>query len=137
MHRPAWLVNAATSAASVLTLMVCLGFGPAVTLFSAAGVRLLVNEAVLLILLLVFLPAGGVSLHLSRQRHGNAGPLMLHIVAAVLAFFFTFAIRISPLAWLGVAGIVFASFWDWYSARCSVRAQPPIEHKRTPPPSSS
>lgn len=100
-------------AGSVFSLLCCLGFGPLIALLSAIGAGFLVNDAILVPLLVVFLVVGGIGFGVTYRRHRRKGPLLAHISGAVVVFLFTFVLFAAPLVWLGIAGLFFASFWDF------------------------
>ena len=100
-------------AGSLFALLCYLGFGPLIALLSAIGAGFLVNDAVLAPLLVVFLVIGGIGLGVTYRRHRRIGPVVIHIAGAVAVFFFTFVLFVTPLVWLGVAGLIAASLWDF------------------------
>lgn len=100
-------------AGSLFTLLCCLGFGPLIALLSAIGAGFLVNDMVLAPLLVVFLVIGGIGIGVTYRRHRRIGPLLVHIAGAVAVFVFTFVLLFAPLVWLGLAGLIAASFWDF------------------------
>jgi mercuric ion transport protein len=104
-------------AGSVFSLLCCLGFGPLIALLSAIGAGFLVNDAVLAPLLVVFLVIVGIGLCVTYRRHKRIGPLLAHTSGAVAVFVFTFIRSVTPLVWLGVAGLIAASLWDFVLGR--------------------
>lgn len=104
-------------AGSLFTLLCCLGFGPLIALLSAIGAGFLVNDAVLAPLLVAFLVIGGIGIGVTYRRHRRIGPLLVHIAGAVAVFMFTFVLFVTPLVWLGVAGLLAASLWDFALGR--------------------
>lgn len=104
-------------AGSLFTLLCCLGFGPLIALLSAIGAGFLANDVILAPLLVVFLVIGGIGLGVTYRRHRHIGPLLIHIAGAIGVFMFTFLLFFSPLVWLGVAGLVSASLWDFALGR--------------------
>lgn len=104
-------------AGSLFTLLCCLGFGPLIALLSAIGAGFLVNDVVLAPLLVVFLVIGGIGIGVTYRRHRLIGPLVVHIAGAVAVFMFTFVLFVTPLVWLGVAGLIAASLWDFALGR--------------------
>ncbi len=102
---------------SVFALLCCLGFGPLIALLSAIGAGFLVHDAVLAPLLVVFLVIGGFGIGVAYRRQRRVGPLLLHIAGAIAVFIFTFVRLVTPLVWLGVAGLIAASLWDFALGR--------------------
>lgn len=104
-------------AGSLFSLLCCLGFGPLIAVLSAIGAGFLINDAVLAPLLILFLVIGGVGLGLTYRRHRRFGPLTVHLSSAVAVVVFTFILFVSPLVWLGIAGLLAASVWDFVLAK--------------------
>jgi mercuric ion transport protein len=100
-------------AGSLFALMCCLGFGPLIALLSAIGAGFLVHDAVLAPLLVVFLVIGGIGVGITYRRHQKAGPLLINFMSSIAIFIFTFVVFFAPLIWLGIAGLVTASVWDF------------------------
>jgi hypothetical protein len=100
-------------AGSSLALLCCLGFGPLIALLSAIGAGFLVTDTVLAPLLLVSLMTGGLGLYFAYRRHRSTGPLLVHILSAATVLVFIFVSFGGALVWLGVAGLVVASLWDF------------------------
>jgi len=110
-------LNKVGLAGSFFTILCCLGFGSLIALLSAVGAGFLVNDAVLAPLLIVFLAIGGVGLGVTYRRHRRKGPLLVHLASGAAVFGFTFVGFVAPLVWLGIAGIVAASAWDFVIGR--------------------
>jgi predicted membrane metal-binding protein len=102
---------------TLVTLACCLGFGPILAVLSAIGAGFLINDTILAPLLIGFLILGGVGLASSRRRHHRWGPLGIHVGSAVVMLAFTFLAYFQPLIWLGVAGLLTASVWDFVLRR--------------------
>ncbi len=98
---------------SLFALLCCLGFGPLIALLSAIGAGFLVNDSVLAPLLVFFLVIGSVGLRITYRRHRTPWPLLVHLLSAAVVFIFGFLSFFIPLVWLGVAGLVAASAWDF------------------------
>lgn len=108
---------------ALVTLACCLGFGPIIALFTALGVGVLVNDAVLAPLLIVFLAVGLGGLFLSRRGHGRWEPVGLHVASAACVYLFTFVRYRQSVIWAGVAGLLAASVWDLFLRRSFRRAR--------------
>ncbi len=100
-------------AGSLFALLCCLGFGPLIALLSAIGAGFLVKDSVLAPLLIVFLVIGAIGLGVTYRRHRSIGPLLAYVLSAATVFIFTFRSFVGPLVWLGIAGLVAASVWDF------------------------
>lgn len=100
---------------SVVVGACCLGIAPILAALTAMGAGFLINDAILIPLLLVFLDLSIWSLSASRNRHGENGPLYLGIGCSVMAFMGLWIF--APISYLGFAGLMGASVWDFVTAR--------------------
>lgn len=93
----------------------CLGLTPIIAALTAIGAGFLINDAILIPLLLVFLGLSVWSLSSSGKRHGQNGPLYLGIGSSIIAFvgLWLFA----PISYAGFAGLMGASVWDLVMVR--------------------
>ena len=98
---------------SVIATLCCLGFAPLVALLSAIGVGFLVNDAVLLPLLVVFLVLGGIGLWNAARAHGRFQAVWLHSISALVLVLSAFVIYQRLVVWLSLAGIIGASVWSF------------------------
>jgi len=98
---------------SIIATLCCLGFAPLVALLSAIGVGFLVNDAVLLPLLVVFLVLGGIGLWNAARAHGRFQAVWLHSISALVLVLSAFVIYQRLLVWLSLAGIIGASVWSF------------------------
>ncbi len=93
----------------------CLGFAPALALFTSLGAGFLINDLVLLPLFAGMLGFTLWTLHRSRACHGHSGPLILGAVSAVVAFA---ALWIStPVSYAAMAAFFAASIWNLVLSR--------------------
>jgi mercuric ion transport protein len=94
---------------SLFAALCCLGFPALLSILSAVGLGFLINDAILLPLLVVFLALTLYGLYRGYQRHRKPGAVVLGGVstAALLVFLLVFFSR--PLAYLAIAGLVAAS----------------------------
>lgn len=104
-----------SSLGSVVVGACCLGLTPVIATLTAMGAGFLINDAILIPLLVLFLGFSIWSLKVSRQKHGQKGPLYLGIGCSVVAFvgLWVFA----PVSYAGFAGLVGASVWDLVMVR--------------------
>ncbi len=113
---------------SLIATLCCLGFAPLVALLSAIGVGFLVNDAVLLPLLLVFLMVGGLGLWSAARHHGTFKAVWLHGISAVVLVLSIFAFYQPILVWLSMGGLIGASVWSFFIQKAchtsSARRQP-------------
>lgn len=108
---------------SIATTLCCLGLGPLIALLSAVGIGFVVNDAVLLPLLFVFLILGAVGLILSYQRHRKPCSLMLHISGGILIVGFVFVLYYPLLVWIGMAAVIGAPISDFLTRKSRLLAR--------------
>jgi mercuric ion transport protein len=96
-------------AGSVFAALCCLGFPALLSILSAIGLGFLINDAVLLPLLIIFLLVTLVGLALGMREHHCASALLVGIVSAAGVFIFIFLAFNKVLAGVSVAGLVIAS----------------------------
>jgi len=90
----------------------CLGFSALVSLLAAVRLGFLINDAILLPMLVVFLEAYVAGLVLGWRQHRKWPVLALGILAAVANFGFIFIAFVRPSAYAGMALLVAVSIWD-------------------------
>jgi hypothetical protein len=100
----------------------CLGFTPFLAGLSSIGAGFLINDRVLIPLFVLFLGITLWGLRSSRRHHGRSGPVVLGVVASLVAFAALWFLV--PLAYAGLAALVAASAWDIVLLRRSVRTNP-------------
>jgi hypothetical protein len=98
---------------SIFTLLCCLGFGPLIAFLTAIGAGFIIHDAILAPLLIFFLSRGGIGLFFSYRRHHSYGILVVYIIAAIILISVMFVRYSQPLVWVGVAGLLAASVWDF------------------------
>jgi len=94
---------------SIFAALCCLGVPGLLSILGAIGLGFLINDAVLLPLLIVFLLVTLVGLALGMREHHRAWAVLLGIVSAAGAFIFIFVVFNKILAAISVAGLVIAS----------------------------
>jgi len=93
---------------SLFSVLCCLGFPPLLSLLSAIGLGFLINDAILLPLLGIFLVVTLWGLYFGMRRHGQPWALLLGAISTLILFVFLF---VNPIiAYLGVAGLIVAGF---------------------------
>jgi mercuric ion transport protein len=95
---------------SALSGACCLGFAPFLAGLSAIGAGFLINDLMLIPLFVLFLGITLWGLRRSRRRHGRSGPLVLGVMASLIAFAALWFLV--PLAYAGLAALVATSAWD-------------------------
>lgn len=90
----------------------CLGFAPLLGLFGAVGLGFLINDAILLPSLAIFLGVTAFGLWKGYTRHGGLGPAALGSGAAVGLLVFLFLWVLQAVAYLMMGLLVIAAVWN-------------------------
>ena len=94
---------------SVFSALCCLGFPALLSLLTAIGLRFLINDAILLPLLGMFLLITIAGLEMGRRLHHKPGALIFGIISAVALALFIFPFYNGVLAGLSIVGLIIAS----------------------------
>jgi|SRR5579883_2630625 mercuric ion transport protein len=94
---------------ALFAALCCLGFPALLSILSAIGLGFLVNDAILLPLLIVFLLATIAGLWAGMRHHGSRLALVVGSASAAALIGFVFVWFNSVLAGLSIAGLVVAS----------------------------
>ncbi len=94
---------------SIFAALCCLGFPALLSILSAIGLGFLINDAVLLPLLIVFLLVTLLGLALGMREHHRASALLIGIASAAGVFIFIFIAFNKILAAISVTGLVIAT----------------------------
>lgn len=97
---------------AVFASLCCLGFSALLSVLAAIGLGFLINDAILLPMLVVFLGVYVAGLVLGFRQHRKWPVLALGVLAAVANFGFIFIVFVRPIAYVGVALLVAVSIWD-------------------------
>ncbi|MFB6275744.1 MAG: MerC domain-containing protein [Halothece sp.] len=102
---------------SIFSALCCLGFPALLSLLSAIGLGFLINDAVLLPLLGIFLVIALWGLYSGMRRHGQPWALLLAAISSLILFVFLF---INPIiAYFGVVGLIAAGLLNLrFRIRC-------------------
>lgn len=98
------------SIGSIIASICCLGFAPALAALSALGLGFLINDAILIPLLVLFLGLTVWGLLASRHRHGINHPFFLGSTGAIAALVGIFVFM--PVHILGLVALIAAAVWD-------------------------
>ena len=98
------------SLGSIFASVCCLGVAPVLAALSAAGLGFIINDAILIPLLAIFLLIAVWGLKGSRARHGANGPFYLGSVGAVAAF--VGILVFMPVHIIGLVAVIVAAIWD-------------------------
>ena len=103
---------------SIFAALCCLGFPALLSIVSAIGLGFLINDAVLMPLLVVFLLVTLIGLYLGVRHHGSWLAFSVGAISATLTFVTIFVAFNKLLAGVGIAGLIVASILNvWLRAR--------------------
>jgi mercuric ion transport protein len=94
---------------SVFAALCCLGFSALLSILSAIGLGFLINDAILLPLLVVFLAFTLYGLYQGYQKHRRSEAVLLGGASTLALLIFLLVFFNRPLAYLSIAGLVTAS----------------------------
>jgi mercuric ion transport protein len=94
---------------SIFAALCCLGFPALLSILSAIGLGFIINDAVLLPLLVVFLIVTLGGLYLGVRHHGSWLAFIVGLISAASVFIFILVAFNKVLASMSVAGLVIAS----------------------------
>ena len=94
---------------AIFAALGCLGFPALISIVSATGIGFLINDAILLPLLVVFLLIAVAGLYFGVKHHGSWLALSVGTISAVVMFVSIALVRNKVLAGVGIAGLVAAS----------------------------
>ncbi len=94
---------------SFLAAACCIGLPAIVSIVAALGLGFLIQDAILRPLMLVFLAVTLIGLLLNFRVHRRFWPVAIALCSGVTAYVFTFVHHYVALAYLGIAGLIFAS----------------------------
>jgi mercuric ion transport protein len=90
----------------------CLGLPVVLSIVTAIGLGFLINDALLLPLMILFLAVTVIGLVFGYRVHRRPWPLVVAAVSATAAYFFVFVRTMKPAAYLAIAGLVVASLFN-------------------------
>lgn len=104
---------------SVFTALCCLGFPALLSILSAIGLGFIVNDAILIPLLLLFLAVTLLGLYLGTRHHHEPWALILGGLSALaIAVVFLGLVPSRIVAYVGMTGLVVASILNvWLRTR--------------------
>ena len=101
---------------SIFAALCCLGFPALFSILSAIGLGFLINDAILLPLLAIFLVVTIFGLYAGMRHHGQPWAFVLGLISAVITFVFIFINTI--VAYFGLASLVVSGFLNiWLKPR--------------------
>ncbi|MBI1930357.1 MerC domain-containing protein [Candidatus Poribacteria bacterium] len=100
---------------SLIAALCCLGVPAVLSIFTAIGLGFLINDAILLPLLALFLLITLVGLFAGYRSHLRKAALIVGLVSAVVMFLFLFIF--SPITYIGLVGLIAASVLNVWHQR--------------------
>lgn len=97
---------------TIFTALCCIGTPGLLAFLSAIGVGFLINDAILLPLLILFLAVSMTGLYSSYKSHKNLWPMILGGISSLFILFFAYGWFLKPMVYLGLAGLVGTSVWN-------------------------
>jgi len=94
---------------SFIAAACCLGLPAVLSIVAAIGLGFIINDAILLPLMIVFLVVALIGLLFGYRVHRRPGPLAIDVVSAVAIYFFIFVRTVSLAAHLAITGLIVAS----------------------------
>jgi len=98
---------------ALFSVLCCIGAPAIVSLVFAIGLGFLINDAILIPLLALFLVSTLVGLFFEMRRQGNPWAFILGIASAIIAFFFIAIIFNKILAITGISGLILSSLLNF------------------------
>jgi uncharacterized membrane protein (UPF0136 family) len=118
-----WLPRAGALGA-LFTTACCIGLPAVVSLLSAVGAGVLLNDRYLQPLLVATLLITISASALTYWRHRNPMPLIVTTLSAALIYWFIYRDYRVPIVWVGAAALVGAQVWEVVAVRsCTPRAR--------------
>ncbi len=109
---------------SFIAAACCLGLPAILSILAAVGLGFMVEDAILLPLMVVFLVVTVVGMYLGYRVHHRPWALILASVSSVAAFFFVFVHGIKFVAYVAIAGLVLASVLNVIARKNSAPTTP-------------
>jgi|SRR5438132_3726160 len=105
---------------SIFAALCCLGFPALLSILSAIGLGFVVNDAILIPLLLVFLAITLAGLYLGTRHHHRPWALVLGAVSSAITAVFSAILPNGVLAGIGIAGLISASLLNVWLKKTAV-----------------
>ena len=100
---------------SLIPALCCLGVPAVLSIFTAIGLGFLINDAVLLPLLALFLLITLIGLYTGYRVHRKRTALVLGFVSTIVTFLFLFVFP--PITYIGIVGLIAASILNVWHQR--------------------
>jgi len=102
-------------AGALFAALCCLGFPALLSILSAIGLGFIVNDALLMPLLIVFLLVALAGLYLGVRHHGSWLAFTVGALSAAMTFVFIVIAFNKLLAAVGIAGLIVSSLLNVWS----------------------
>ncbi len=110
-------------AGSVFAALCCLGFPALISIVSAVGLGFVINDAVLIPLLVIFLVLTLSGLYAGVRHHKRWLAFVVGAVSAMVLFISIVLAFSKPVAYLGIGGLIAASVLNvWLRANRKITA---------------
>ncbi len=97
---------------TIFAALCCIGTPALLAFLSSIGIGFIINDAILLPLLVLFLAVSLMGLYYSYKSHGERWPLILGGISSLFIVLFVYGWFLKPMVYLGLAGIIAASVWN-------------------------
>jgi mercuric ion transport protein len=108
---------------SFVAALCCLGVPAVVSIVASIGLGFLINDAILLPLMVLFLLVTLIGLYLGYRAHRRTWPLILGVVSSLVALFFVFGYTVRVMAYLAMASLALASILNVIARQKFTRPQ--------------
>lgn len=106
---------------SFVAALCCLGVLAVVSIVASIGLGFLINDAILLPLMVLFLLVTLIGLYLGCRAHRRTWPLILGLVSSLVALFFVLGHTVRAMAYLAMASLALASILNVIARQKSAR----------------
>lgn len=96
-------------AGTIFAALCCLGFPALISIISAVGLGFLINDAILVPLLVIFLLVTLIGLYLGIKHHCSWLAFVVGAISAIVIFIAVGVVSNKLLAIVGIAGLIVAS----------------------------
>lgn len=101
------------SIGSLFSVLCCIGAPAIISLVFSIGLGFLINDAILIPLLALFLIITLIGLYFGMRRHGQPWAFILGTASVIVTFFFITIIFNKTFAIFGVAGLIMSSLLNF------------------------
>ena len=95
---------------SSFSALCCAGTPLLLAFLTGIGLGFVINDFILFPLLFISIGFMFYSMRINKKKHVNNKPIMIAIVSAILILA---GIWLTPLLWIGIAGLLVSTIWDF------------------------